>query len=505
MICPVTRTLLFSGFEVRAPQIPEDARVLVPPIPLPEVRNLPAELDRALENPEAGPALRTLLTTARRVTLVLDDPSLPVPPVSRDCRRDRLEAVLRAAARAAVPAKRFRVLVANGLSRQWRPSELTQWLGAQNTSAVPVACHDAEDSEGLLRVGDAPEGPIEVNRALVDADLVVHLNVVSTPLMAGTFGLSQGAVGYRTTRFLSAPALFEATDNPFTPGSTLHQAHGRVAATLAQRVPVFQLSAVLNSALWGPALAALLRSSAGLSRPLQMWNALPAAVRHRAARLVKAAYRPTHLFAGPPEAVAPRALKAFWGQHELATEGDADVLVFGLPDQGPGSVHASQNPVLAAHLALAYVANLYTGRPLLRPGGILVFANPLTPAFDRAAHLPHQELYEKVLRLERDPAALAARYEANFAGRPEFVSNYQRRFSFHGAHPLHAWYQCAPARRRAARIVVPHGDPRACSRLGFTPAADVEDALEKARELLGLSHPRVTVLELPPPFWVRVR
>jgi hypothetical protein len=52
---------------------------------------------------------------------------------------------------------------------------------------------------------------------------------------------------------------------------------------------------------------------------------------------------------------------------------------------------------------------------------------------------------------------------------------------------------------------VAHGDPRTCARLGFMPAADVEDALEKARSYLEVSKPSVAVLELPPPFWVRVQ
>jgi hypothetical protein len=203
--------------------------------------------------------------------------------------------------------------------------------------------------------------------------------------------------------------------------------------------------------------------------------------------------------------VAPRALETFHRQHEVATAGEADILVFGLPDLGPASVGAAQNPVLSANVALGYVANLFTERPLLRAGGVIIFASPLTPVFDRRAHLPHEEFYEKVLRVERDPVAIHERFETYFAGRPEFVSNYQRRFAFHGAHPLYSWYLTSPVRRRASRIIVAHGDPRACARLGFTPAVDVEEALDKARDFLGDPHPHVAVMELPPPFWVRVR
>jgi hypothetical protein len=149
------------------------------------------------------------------------------------------------------------------------------------------------------------------------------------------------------------------------------------------------------------------------------------------------------------------------------------------------------------------VANLHAGRPLLKKGGVLIFTNPLTPTFDRRVHAPYEEFYEKVLRLERDPFAIHEKFEPYFAGRPEFVSSYQRKFAFHGTHPLYAWYLCHAARTGAAKIIVAHGDPRSCARFGFMPANDVPDALNKAGEFLG-GKPDVAFLEMPPPFWVNV-
>ena len=89
-----------------------------------------------------------------------------------------------------------------------------------------------------------------------------------------------------------------------------------------------------------------------------------------------------------PAAAPPREL--FLRQHEVSSEGDADVLVFGLPDLGPWSVRTAQNPVLAANLALGFVANLFTDRPLIRAGGAIVFANPLTPSFNSHHHRAHE-------------------------------------------------------------------------------------------------------------------
>lgn len=498
----MARTILFSGFDLLAPELPSDARVISAPPPLPALADVRAEAARALQAPLSGAPLSSRVKPGMRVTVVVDDPSLPVPPLQRDCRAEMLDAVLEVLTAAGLGEDSVTVLVANGLSRQWRPIELVELLGESVTSQFPTICHDAEAQAQLTRIGEEPEGPVEFNRAVVEADLIVHVNVVSTPLHAGMFPIVAGTTGYRTARFLFTPSLFE-DDAPLQPGSRYHALHERLGALLQKRVPVFQLSAVLNNDVYAPQLSGMIRNDKGLARSLQVWNAMPNAVRHRAARMLRSTSRPLALVAGPPEQVAPAVRDVFYRQNERAVDGDSQVVLFGLPDQGPGSVGTSQNPILVANLALGYVMNLFTHRPLLAPGGVIIFANPLYPNFDRL-HQPHAEFYEKVLRLERDPVAIAEKYEPYFAGKPEFVSNYQRNYAFHGSHPLFMWAMGQAARSRAARIIVAQGDPRACSRMGFTPAHSIDDALSKAKEALAEAQPTMSVLQLPPPVWVRV-
>ncbi|HVE83583.1 MAG TPA: lactate racemase domain-containing protein [Myxococcales bacterium] len=497
-------TLMMSGFDLRVVDLPEEVRILMAlraQLPLDDAR---MAIVKAMMAPVAGPPLTDLVASDARVTVLIDDLSLPVPPPSHDPRADMLDHVLAQLQQKGIRPAQIKILVANGLSRQWRPVELADALGERTLAAHPVICHDAEDSHQLARIGEIDGAPIDVNKALVEADLVVHLNVVSTPLMAGAYPVVKGVLGYKTVRGLVTPELFDE-DAPFLPGSALARAHQRVAELLFARVKVVQLSTVLSNDLWPPPVAAVLQGSTAtsLTRPLQMWNALPGAVRHRAARLLRASYRPLWFGFGPPGEVEPRARAAFRRQHEVAVEGEADVLLFGLPDVGPGSVRSAQNPVLAAELALGYVYHLFTQRPLLRQGGAIIIANPFTPEFHRA-HLPHEEFYERVLRLERDPRVIHEKYEPYFAGRPELVGGYERRYAFHGVHPLHAWYHCAPARRRASRILAVYGDPRSCARLGFSPAASVEEALQRAREDLGKDQLDLAVVEVTPPFWVKV-
>ena len=495
---------MMSGFDLRVVDLPEEVRILLALRAQLQLDDARMAIVKAMMAPVAGPPLTDLVASDARVTVLIDDLSLPVPPPSHDPRADMLDHVLAQLQQKGIRPAQVKVLVANGLSRQWKSVELADVLGEKTLSAHPVTCHDAEDSHQLARIGEIDGTPVDVNRALVEADLVVHLNLVSMPLMAGTYPLVCGALGYKTYRGLVTPAVFEE-EAPFLPGSTLVRAHERVAELLLSKVKVVQLSTVMSNDLWPPALAAVLQggTTVSLTRPLQMWNSLPSPVRHRAARLLRANYKPLWFGFGPPAEVEARARAVFRRQHEVATEGEVDVMLFGLPDVGPGSVRSGQNPVLVAELALGYVYHLFTQRPLLRQGGIIVIANPLTPAFDRT-HRPHEEFYEQVLRHEREPEAIHEKFETSFAGRPEFVGGYERRFAFHGVHPLHAWYHCAPARRRASHILAAYGDPRSCARLGFSPVTSVEEALQKSREALGKDSLDITLVEVTPPFWVKV-
>lgn len=495
-------SLLVSGFDVRSVDFGDDAELLLPPLPQPTVESTAEACARALEEPVAGAPLRALLAGKKRVCVLVDDFTLPMPPASRDARRDMLEAVLDVLAARAIKPAQVRVLVATGLSRQWRPAELTEFLGPRATALFPSRCHDALDARELKLCGDTPTGPLELARAQAEADLCVHLSVVAAPALAGAMGLVMGTTGLDTWRELNAPALFEGP--PFwSEASGWRRAHLAAAEAYQRQVPVFQLAAVLDNALWGQRMSGWLDNLDAQSRPIQLWNAMPEAVRHRAARLMRAGHAPIEVFGGPPAEVAPRALEAFARQHEVQARGEADVLVFGLPDLGPYSFGTAQNPLLAAHVALGLVGQLATRGHLLRQGGALVFANPLKPGFDQGAHRAYEQLFEKVLRHEREPEGIEAGYAPSLLADQGLTQAYRHRYAFHPAHALASWAQCAPLRRRASRVFVAHGDPRACARLGFSAAPDTVAALARAREAVG-GQAKVRVLGLPPPFFVKV-
>src|SRR5262245_34366915 len=131
----MARTLLLSGFDLLQAELPDDARLLLPPMPLPGLASFKEAATMALEEPIQGEPLAALLNVRSRVCIGIDDPSFPVPAMSRDCRREMLDAVLKLLLAAGVRANRVTTLVANGLSRQWRNTELTELFGLQSTAS----------------------------------------------------------------------------------------------------------------------------------------------------------------------------------------------------------------------------------------------------------------------------------------------------------------------------------------------------------------------------------
>lgn len=495
---------LLSGFDVRQVPFPDGTEVLEPPVTLPALDGFAKAAARALEQPVSGPPLRALLSPHSRVTVVIDDGSYPSPPPKRDARIDMVDAVADVLKSVGVPPARVRYVLGTGTRRRLRPKEVSEWLG-ERAAAFDVFWHDAEADMHCVPLTHASEGTSVVSRALVECDLIIHLTLVCAPHQTGLFQLVDGCVSGATARRLNATTLFEGETSPLLPDSAWSKAHQAVGQALLKQVPVFQVAAVLNNALWPRTVANLFSSTEALTRPLQMWNSLPEPVRHRTSRLMRTGARPLGVWAGPPDAVAGPAREAFLRQHEVEATGPADVLVVGVPDLGPFTKGTGQNPLLALHLGLGVLAQSITDAALVRQGGVVVLANPLLPRFDVPTHQPYFDFYEQCLRDEREPAALSARFEQRFVTEPRAIDAYRRREAFHPSHPFATWNATWPLRRWAGRIFAAHADPRVCARFGISAAHDVERALEKAANFLRNDKPRVRVLGTTPPFAVKVR
>src|SRR6185436_4973988 len=134
---------------------PDDAVVLTPPAPpATTIVDVPAAVRAALRFPLDGPALDGVVTRGGRVTIVVEQATLPLPGAPVDPRRPALEATVDELRRLGVPDDQLTILVACGLARRPRRKELGALVSPRfaRTFHGQVVVHDVED-ESLVDLG----------------------------------------------------------------------------------------------------------------------------------------------------------------------------------------------------------------------------------------------------------------------------------------------------------------------------------------------------------------
>ena len=190
--------------------LPERTRVIRAPDPLPSLSDVGKTLRDALAAPRGMEPLPRLVGPKARVTIAFDDPAKPLYPIKGgDFRELAIPIILEELERAGVERHRVRLLCANALHRQWTRSELTRILGAKlvrEFGTSRLRCHDAEDPEGLVSLGETARGmEVEVNRAVVDSDLVIYVGVPATPFNGGWKSIVVGLSSWRSIRHHHRP------------------------------------------------------------------------------------------------------------------------------------------------------------------------------------------------------------------------------------------------------------------------------------------------------------
>src|SRR6266542_6129476 len=176
-----TPPLLFHhGEGFRLEKLPLGSRVVYPPEALPGIRDVDGAIASALEHPRGREPLRELLKPGMRLTIAVDDISLPLPPMrTPDVRGRVIEHVLELAAQAGVDD--VKITIANSLHRRMTPKEIKRSVGERVfRSFWPDALtnHDAEDRANLVHIGTTELGEdVEINRRAAESDLLVYVNI----------------------------------------------------------------------------------------------------------------------------------------------------------------------------------------------------------------------------------------------------------------------------------------------------------------------------------------
>jgi len=501
---------LFSGDQLVEVDLPPGTRCIYPKAPLEPLRDPDAAIRYALNHPLGSDPLHARLRPGMKVTIAVDDISLPLPPMRRPDVRERLVTiVLQMLADHGV--EDIEIIVATGVHRRMKPNEIRHMLGDKIFDAYwpdRLYNHDAEDTDNIVKVGATEHGHVlELNRRAAESDLLIYANLNFVPMNGGYKSVAVGLCNYQSLRSHHNPHSIRRSDSYMDPArsglaSDIEQL-GRVAH---KNLDIFTIETTVNNRMFDSSLDFLMKNEDELSgRERALLKALvistgklPQPARQAIFDRFPAPYGMTGVWAGNVEEVHKKTVERSFEQYCVPIEGQADVLVFGVPYISPYNVHAYLNPLLVQVLAQGYLFNMYRGAPLVKKGGTLILLHPCSDKFDHEQHAPYVDFVHRILPETRDAVALCERYEEKYARDPALVQMYRTGHAYHPSHPFFMWYWGENGRQHLGRVICVGADNEYIPKLfGWETAPNVEEALYRARggEARSLD---VTLLHVPP-------
>jgi hypothetical protein len=508
--------LVHEGEGFRLQRFPLGSQVIYPPDSLPPIRDVTGAIRHALLNPHGSEPLTELLKPGMRLSIAFDDISLPLPPMQTpDIRGRVIEQVLEIAARRGVDD--VELIVANSLHRRMTRSEIKRAVGERVfRSFWPEALknHDAEDQNGLVHFGQTDRGEdVEINRRAAESDLLVYVNINLVAMDGGHKSVPVGLGSYRSLRHHhNVHTMLNSRSYMDPHHSALHDSCSRMGRVLKDHLKVFTVETTLNNNTFPDPFGFMnrrewewsLRDQASYLTSKRANDAAPARVRREVFRRIVSPYGVTGVNAGETEAVHQLTLDAVHRQQLVEVNGQADVMVVGLPYICPYNVNSIMNPILVQCLGLGYFFNMYVGKPVVRPGGVMILHHPVPWEFHQVHHPSYVDFFDEVLAETTDPAAIEAKYEQQYAQDPWYVHLYRNSYAYHGVHPFYMWYWGAHAMDYLGDVIFVGADRKAVRRMGFRTASTFADAMEMATETVGTS-PRISYLHSPPLALAEVR
>lgn len=512
-----TPPLLFHhGEGFRLERLPLGTRAVYPPEALPGVGDVDAAIAHALDHPHSSEPLHELLLSAMRLTIAFDDISLPLPPMQTpDVRGRVIEHVLERAARAGVDD--VRLIVANSLHRRMTGAEIKRAVGERVFRSFwpdGLSNHDAEDHDQLTYLGRTEEGEdVEINRRAAESDLLVYVNINLVPMDGGHKSVPVGLTSYRSLKHHhNVHTMMNSRSYMDPPSSALHASCDRMGKLLAEHVRVFTIETTLNNNTFGGRFEFLqkrewewsARDQAAYLASKRLTDRTPPHLKRSIFSKIAAPYAVTAVNAGETGAVHEHTLASVLRQQLVEVDDQADVLLAGLPYIGPYNVNSIMNPILVVCEGLGYFFNLYRGKPLVRPGGVMIMFHPVRREFHQLHHPSYIDFFDEVLSETTEPSVIEGKFEEAYATDPWYVHLYRKSYAYHGVHPFYMWYWAAHAMDHLGDVIFVGGDRHTVSRLGFRCASTLGDALDMASETVGRT-PTITALKCPPLLMSEVR
>ncbi|MGH7664293.1 MAG: lactate racemase domain-containing protein [Gemmatimonadaceae bacterium] len=501
--------VITSGEDLVLEDLPIGTRVIYPNPPLRGLPNREAAIRHALNHPHECDPLHTQLSPGMRVTIAVDDISLPLPPMATpDVRQTILEVL--AELLSAHGVDDVHIVIANCLHRKMTAGEMRRMSGNRIFEAFHpdrYYNHDAEWPEGLVTLGETRQGePLRINRRCAESDLLIYVNINLVPMDGGHKSVAVGLCDYESLRAHHEPQTIRDSDSYMDPRrSALAHKVDRLGRLVDEHINVFHIETALNNRIYAGQMDFLTENEDHYTPVDRMklegtrlaLSKMPRAARRRMMHSIPAQYEMVACHAGRTDAVHQRILDRNFAQYAVPVSGQCDILITGVPHISPYNVNSILNPLLVQVMGLGYFHNMYRGKPLLREGGVLILHHPCPDDFDHAIHPSYIEFFHRLLPETRDAVELRDRYEREFAENPSYVQMYRSGNAYHGAHPFFMWYWGENGRKHVGRVIVAGSEnAHVPATMGWERADNLQEAIGMARGTAGRSA-EITFLRQP--------
>ena len=502
--------VLFYGEDLWIEDLPVGTRIIYARPPLEGLPNVKAAIRYALNHPEQMDPLHALLRPGMKVTVALDDISLPLPPMrTPDIRQQVLEIVLELLADSGVDD--VHLLIANALHRRMTEAEMRRMVGDKIFDAFypdRYYNHDAEDPDGMVELGrTAHQEVVAINRRAAESDLLIYLNINLVPMDGGHKSVGTGLANYESLRAHHNARTIRESDSYMEPSrSALHRSTERIGRMIDKHLKVFHVETVLNNKMFDGPMEFLMKKEEDFTEidrvKLQgmryALSKMPRAAKRKLFHSIPAAYDVIGVFAGATEPCHERTLQLSWKQYSVPVTGQSDIVIYGMTHISPYNVNSILNPLLVQVLGQGYYFNLNRGVPLVKKGGAIIICHPAYDEFDPEHHPSYIEFFNRLLPETRDAAVLEQKYEREFAKNPSYVHLYRKGNAYHGAHPFYMWYWGENGRQHVSRTIVAGGENNHVPELmGWERADTLSDAIDMARGSMG-RNASISYVHIPP-------
>jgi len=256
--------ILFSGEDLLLEDLPIGTRVVYPKPPIEGLANPGAAIRYALNHPLGTEPLYAQLMPGMRVTIAIDDISMPLPPMARpDVRETILEILIELLDANGVDD--VHLIIATSLHRRQTEAEMKRMVGTKIFNAFypdRFYNHDAEDPDGMVHLGvTAHNEPVNINRRAVESDLVIYVNINFVPMNGGHKSVAVGLCDYDSLRPHHEPETIRQSDSYMDPKrSMLSTKIQRMGALVDEHMNVFHIETALNNRMYAGATAFLAKN-----------------------------------------------------------------------------------------------------------------------------------------------------------------------------------------------------------------------------------------------------